>query len=69
MHLIIKYGFGNLKIFNLNGQLVYNHVVGSGLSVIIWKTMDAGKEMASGIYFAQIEFSKLIVTKKLIFLK
>gem|GEM_PF-2772255 len=64
-----EHSLGILKIYNLNGQLVFARNIEPGTSSITWKAENIGKDVSSGIYFAQIEFPDQKVTKRLVYIK
>jgi hypothetical protein len=60
---------GIMKIYNINGHLVFESPIQSNQSGIIWDTSGKGSQISSGVYFARFEFGDGAITKKLVLLK
>ena len=66
-------GTVNIRIFNLNGQLVHvmeNANQAPGIHRIVWNGKNnGGQTVASGMYFYQVKFENSILAKKMLFIK
>ena len=63
----------SIEVYNLRGQLVKTLVDGvneAGDHIIVWNgTNEAGKSVASGVYFYKMKANKFVSTKKMILMK
>ena len=62
-----------IKIFNINGQLVKsfeNTHAAQGAYTITWNgDNDSGQPVATGLYIYQVSFKSSLITKKMLFVK
>lgn len=70
---IPKSGNVDIRIFNINGQLVKtveNGFQATGTHTVVWDgRSNSGQSAASGVYICQVEFENSILAKKMLFLK
>ncbi len=70
---IPKSGNVEVRIFNVNGQLVRSlkgGVQSAGTHVVVWDgTNSSGQTASSGVYIYQIAFQNSVLAKKMLFLK
>jgi hypothetical protein len=70
---IPKTGSVEIKIFDINGQLVrklINEQQTAGVYKINWDSKnDAGRTIASGVYICQVKYNSSLLAKKLLLLK
>ncbi|KPL04330.1 MAG: hypothetical protein AMJ90_01105 [candidate division Zixibacteria bacterium SM23_73_2] len=62
----------SLNIYNITGQLVWSHSswYGAGEHEITWHGKNTfGEDVASGIYFCQLNFGEKSATNKMVLLK
>jgi len=72
-YAIPKAGNVEMKIFDINGQLIRNlanEQKAAGVYNTNWDSKnDAGRTVASGIYICQVKYNSSLLTKKMLLLK
>jgi len=72
-YTMVTDGFAEIKIYDVNGQLVRTLVSGNvraGFNEVVWDGRnDLGNRIASGIYLYQLRAGSVVETKKMVMLK